>query len=184
MYSGNMGLGHRFTEFLRAVKESGPDYEWRFHGGGKRRHEIENFLRRHPGLPISLGPYISRENLARHLKSAEVHLLSLEPTWNGTMVPSKLAAIFSVGRPVIFVGSPDCSIGQWIIESGGGWVVPPDNAAAMDAALSEALLPSVRLAKGKSAKGFADRFFDRSRNSGRIASIFSEAAGSTCEAAR
>ncbi len=183
MYSGNMGLGHRFTEFLRAARESGPDYEWRFNGGGRRRPEIEDFLRRYPGLPINLGPYISRENLAKHLGSADVHLLSLEPTWNGTMVPSKLAAIFSAGRPVIFVGSADCSIGQWIIESGGGWVVPPDNAAEMNAALREALLPSVRLCKGKSARGFAECFFNRSRNSGRIASIFSEAAGSTCEPA-
>lgn len=171
MYSGNMGLGHRFGEFLSAATTSGPGYEWRFNGDGRRRPEIETSIRQFPDAPIRLGPYIQRELLAQHLASADVHLVSLEPCWNGTMVPSKLPAIFSIGRPVIFVGSPECSIGQWILESGAGWVVPPDDDAAMQSALQEAALPSIRATKGKSARLFASRFFDRVTNSTKIARI-------------
>ena len=41
LYSGNMGLGHRFTEFLTAARQLGPaGPRWVFSGGGKRRSEV------------------------------------------------------------------------------------------------------------------------------------------------
>ena len=56
LYSGNMGLGHRFGEFLAAAERlgsSGP--RWVFAGGGKRRAEVEAFARAHPQARIGVG---------------------------------------------------------------------------------------------------------------------------------
>lgn len=173
MYSGNMGLGHRFGEFLEAAVTSGPGFRWRFNGDGKRRAEIEEFAARHPDAPIELGAYVPRSALAAHLASADVHLASLEPAWDGTMVPSKLQGIFAIGRPVLFVGSTTCSMGQWILQSGGGWVVEPGNASAMREALEEVRDPRIRATKGEAARIYSFWYFNRRFNAGRIAAHLS-----------
>jgi colanic acid biosynthesis glycosyl transferase WcaI len=171
MYSGNMGLGHRFGEFLEAATAAGDGFDWRFHGQGKRRVEIEKFLEENPEAPVSLGEYVPREDLAAHLAAADVHLASLDPVWDGTMVPSKLQGIFSIGRPVIFVGSETCAMGAWILESGGGWVVSPDDADGMGRALAEASDFVIRDRKGRAARDFAEEHFDSSVNVARIAKL-------------
>ena len=182
MYSGNMGLGHRFSEILEVVRryfmaedgmpapgEAAPRIRVVFYGAGKRRREIENFIREHPGAPVELHDYVSRDLLAVHLRSADVHLASLESGWEGTMVPSKLQGIFAVGRPVIFVGSENSSIGEWILESSGGWVVAPGDHQALYRAILEAALPDACTSRGRAAGDFARQYFDRHLNSGKVA---------------
>lgn len=158
MYSGNMGLGHRFDEFIQAARAGVPGIRFVFSGGGKRREEVEQCSE------IELLDYVSRDHLSRHLSSADVHLVSQEPSWDGTMVPSKLQGIFTLGRPVIFVGSETSTIGRWVLESGGGWVVSPDDHAGLSSALSETLDKELRESKGSAARAFARKHFDRNTN--------------------
>jgi hypothetical protein len=171
MYSGNMGLGHRFGEVLGASIRWGQKIEWHFTGNGSRRKEIEDHIAAHPDLPIHLGPYVDAAKLREHLQSADVHLVSLEPKWDGTMVPSKLQGIFAVGRPVIFIGSRDNSLASWLLESGGGWIVEPDDHQAMDAALKEARDRAACETKGLAARNFANTHFNRSINPTRVAAL-------------
>ena len=174
MYSGNMGLGHRFGEFLEVAANAGPQFQWKFHGGGKRRVEVERFLKVHPEAPVTLGDYVPREELSAHLAAADVHLASLDPVWDGTMVPSKLQGIFAIGRPVIFVGSEDCAMGSWIRESNGGWVVPPEDLESLEKALHESLIVKNREEKGRNARKYAERHFQAKRNAARIARYLSQ----------
>lgn len=171
MYSGNMGLGHRFGEVLSASVRWGQRIEWHFTGEGSHRREIEQHIAAHPELPIQLGAYVDATQLRAHLQSADVHLVSLEPNWDGTMVPSKLQGIFAVGRPVIFIGSRENSLASWIAESGGGWIVEPDDQLAMDAALNDAQDRAVCEAKGRAARIFADSHFNRFHNQSRVAAL-------------
>ena len=90
------------------------------------------------------------------------------------MVPSKLQGIFAAGRPVIFIGSRHSSIGRWIVESGGGWVVPPDDPAALDAAVMEAVDPADRARRAAAARDFAGQHFDRQRNARETARVLAE----------
>ena len=173
MYSGNMGLGHRFGEFLEAASVAGEGFVWKFHGRGKRRPEIERFCQDNPGAPVTVGDYVPQDQLAEHLAGADVHLASLDPAWDGTMVPSKLQGIFSMGRPVIFVGSDTCSIGHWILESDGGWVVPPGDLSSLLAALNEAANPAVRVRKGQNALAFSKRRFCGETNASKISELLS-----------
>jgi len=188
MYSGNIGLGHRFGEILK-VAEGGADVEIRsdeadplsiqnlsknrfvFYGGGKRREEIRDFIRKHPGGPVELHDYVAAEMLDAHLRSADVHLVSLDAAWTGTMVPSKLQGVFAAERPVIFIGSAGSSIGRWVSESGGGWVVESADVAALAAAIEEAGNPQESARRGRAAKLFADLNFDRKTNVARVAEI-------------
>jgi glycosyltransferase involved in cell wall biosynthesis len=204
MYSGNMGLGHRFGEVLEVVRRgeeelsvvgcqlsekilSGAEarqttdnrqpttlqkHRFVFYGGGKRRGEIEAFMAAHPEAPVELHDYAPAEELSAHLMTADVHLVSLEPAWTGTMVPSKLQGIFAVGRPVVFVGSAESSIGRWVEESGGGWVVAAGDVAGLRAALEEVRDPEVRRTRGEAAARFAQKCFDRETNVKRVVEVF------------
>lgn len=182
MYSGNMGLGHRFSEILGVIRgyfmadggargdeEKRPRIRVVFYGAGKRRREIEDFIRDHPGAPVELHDYVPRHLLAAHLRSADLHLASLQAGWEGTMVPSKLQGIFAVGRPVLFVGTESSSIGRWIKESRGGWVVAPGDTEAMYGAILEAALPGTCEIRGRAAGEFARCHFDREVNASKVA---------------
>lgn len=174
LYSGNMGLGHRFTDFLEATLVAGPGFEWRFCGGGPRRREIEEFLRMHPQAPVVLSDYVPRAALSRHLASADIHLASLEPSWDGTMVPSKLQGIFASGRPVLLVGSRTSAMGRWVLESDAGWVVAPGDRSAIQAALKEAADVQIRLAKGRAAFRFASTFFNQEVNVTTVSALLAD----------
>ena len=123
----------------------------------------------HPEAPVELHDYAPAEILAEHLRSADVHLASLDEKWTGTMVPSKLQGIFGAARPLIFIGDARSSIGRWVAESGGGWVVAPGDVKALERAIEEARDPGVRESRGRAAKAFAGANFDKPNNARRVA---------------
>jgi glycosyltransferase involved in cell wall biosynthesis len=172
LYSGNMGLGHRFGEFLEAARRlgrTGP--RWVFSGGGKRRSEIEAFARSHPEARIEFLGYVPQARLGEHLGSADAHLASLDSAWQGLMVPSKIQASFAAGRPVLFVGGRQCETAAWIQESGGGWIVDQDDLEGLLKAIGQALNPDERRRRGQAAFQFALKNFRMSENCARIAEL-------------
>lgn len=171
MYSGNMGLGHRFGEFLAVARDWQPECRarWVFSGAGKRRDEIEQETEKLDCTEI-MG-YCDRSQLQAHLCSADVHLASLDEDWSGCMIPSKVQNIFAVGKPVVFVGGTRSVIAQWIRESGGGWLVPEGDVEALRKAVAEAMDPEERVRRGRQARLFAEAHFDVEINSTRICDL-------------
>lgn len=169
MYSGNMGLGHRFQEFLDAAMRlgaSGP--RWIFAGGGKRRAEVEQFAQTNPEARIEMLDYVPHDQLNAHLCSADVHLASMASTWQGLMVPSKLQGSFAVGRPVLYVGSRQCETAAWIEQSGGGWIVPENDIDGLLTAVTQASDPQQVRDRGMAAWRFAQTHFQMTNNCARI----------------
>lgn len=176
MYSGNMGLGHSFDEFLEAARRLGAEGPlWAFVGGGHRRKEIERHAATHPETRLQLLPYVPREKLREGLSAADVHLVSLRSTWQGLIVPSKIAAAFSVGRPVIFVGPPENEAAQWIEESGGGWLVREGDVDGLLTAVTQASDRIERVRRAEAALAYAREHFDPQRNCDRIARLLEHA---------
>lgn len=172
LYSGNMGLGHRFGEFLEAARRlgvSGP--RWVFAGGGKRKAEVEAVAMSIPESRIDFLGYVPHDKLRAHLCAAEVHLVSLDSAWQGFMVPSKLQGSFAVGRPVIYVGSRKCETAVWILESGGGWVVDENDVEGLLKAIQQALDPVERRTRGQAALKFARQNFQTSVTCARMAQL-------------
>ena len=172
LYSGNMGLGHRFGEFLETARRfggSGP--RWVFSGGGKRRSEVESFAKSHPEARIEFLDYVPQPQLRAHLAAADLHLASLDRAWQGVIVPSKLQASFAAGRPVLFVGGNCSETADWIQASGGGWVVEENDLDALFAAVTQALNPEERHRRGQAALIFAQQNFRMSENCAGIARV-------------
>ena len=176
MYSGNMGLGHRFQEFLNAADRLGPVGPlWVFAGGGKRRAEVETFAKAHPHARITMLPYAPREQLRESLCAADVHLVSQDSAWQGLIVPSKLQSIFAVGRPVVFVGSRDNEIANWIEKSGAGWIAPENDVDVLIAAVRDAGDITERTKRGLAAQQFAEAWFQADASCTRIVQLLESA---------
>jgi glycosyltransferase involved in cell wall biosynthesis len=176
MYSGNMGLGHRFDEFLEVARRlhAHPRLRWVFAGGGKRIADIRAFAAQHPDLRLEILPYAPPAELAEHLASADVHLASLDSRWQGGIVPSKLQNAFAVGRPVIFVGATTSGMAHWIEDAQGGWVVKENDIAALEAAVTAAANSTERLRRGEAAQRYARTHFNHATNGGRICALIEE----------
>jgi len=177
LYSGNLGLGHRFGEFIEAARRLGPDGpRWVFSGTGARRPEVERVASDSDSTArIELAPPVARAEHAALLQSAQVHLASLSADWQGIIVPSKVIASFCVGRPVIFVGGRDNEAADWIRESGGGWHVEEGDVEGLLAAIQEAS-PDERSRRGAAARRFAETHFDRRAGAERVCVALEDAA--------
>src|SRR5262249_34167717 len=62
-------------------------------------------------------------SLAESLSASDVHLVSLRPTLEGLIVPSKFYGIAAAGRPSIFIGDKDGEIARLIARIGCGFTV-------------------------------------------------------------
>lgn len=177
MYSGNLGLGHRFGEFLSAAERSSAetDLRWVFAGDGRRRPEVERFCRQHPRARVTLLPHVPGGQLREHLCSADVHLISLDSRWRGCIVPSKIQSVFAVGKPVILVGDTEGVAARWIEQCGAGWVVGEGDVAGLLAAVAASRDRAERERRGRAAAAFARQHFDRARNCARMCETLEEA---------
>jgi glycosyltransferase involved in cell wall biosynthesis len=139
LYSGNLGLAHRFDAVIaaaRAIAPVRPDVLFLFVGDGPRLAEVKRLA---TGLPnVRFLPYQPREALAALYNAADVHLVTLRDEVAGLLVPSKYSAALAAARPVLLVGGTETTIAREIEDEGLGWVCPHEPEAVIEA-LKEAL---------------------------------------------
>jgi colanic acid biosynthesis glycosyl transferase WcaI len=113
-YSGNMGRAHDFDALLAAAATLREDDRVRFLliGDGNRRAALERDIAARALANVILKPYQPRERLAESLTVPDCHIVSLRPSLEGLIVPSKLYSSLAAGRPVIFIGSLDGEVAR------------------------------------------------------------------------
>jgi glycosyltransferase involved in cell wall biosynthesis len=122
LYSGNFGRAHSFTELLTIAREMRDvDAHFSFGIRGNRLAEVQRAITPEDHN-VSVAPFAPAEELEARLSCADIHVVSLRPEWSGTVVPSKFFGALAAGRPVLFIGSEQCSIAQLIRQYGLGWV--------------------------------------------------------------
>ncbi len=164
MYSGNMGLGHRFETILEAARLLAPveKIHFVFIGDGAKKPQIDAFRRTHNLKNIMMLPYQPRERLRETLSAGDIHLISLDAKIQGLIVPSKLAGILAVGRPVVFLGGQQNSIAAAILQGQCGHVIPEGDVDRLQEIIRRFIgNPEHRLQLGKSARNLFDREYDR-----------------------
>ena len=164
MYSGNMGLGHRFETILEAARLLAPvdTVHFVFIGDGAKKPQIDAFRRAHNLKNIMMLPYQPRERLRETLSAGDIHLISLDAKVQGFIVPSKLAGILAVGRPVVFLGSEQNSIAAAILQEQCGYVIPEGDVNQLQEIIRRFIKnPEHRLRLGEAARNLFERKYDR-----------------------
>ncbi len=141
MYSGNMGIGHPLEDFLEAYDtlasgEADPGFDLYMIGGGNRKREVEQFIESEKPDHLLLLPYQPFDVLNQSLSAGDVHLISQASNMTGAFIPSKVYGIMSVGRPFIFVGPEDATVGRIANEGPCGIVVPPGDIESLCSAFT------------------------------------------------
>lgn len=134
-YSGNLGRAHEFDTIAGAMQQLRGDESVKFVVIGSGA-QLERLRAAAPPNALFL-PYQPRERLRESLSAADVHLVTLQPSVEGLIVPSKLYGILASGRAVIFIGDPDGEVADVIRRHECGAVVAPGDAAALADALRE-----------------------------------------------
>ncbi len=107
-YSGNMGIAHEFEAIIDAAEILRDDPLIRFLiiGGGFRIPFLQNeTVRRGLQDNIIFKPYQPNEQLSQSLGAANIHLVSLRPSMEGLILPSKFYGIAAAARPTLFIGN-------------------------------------------------------------------------------
>lgn len=127
MYSGNMGLGHRFETILLAAERLADDarVSFRFVGGGVRLGELRNEVARRNLRSVAFEPYRRLDSLAHSLCRGDIHLVTQRSETLGLIVPSKVYGILAVGRPVAFIGPAESHVARLIERADCGVVIGP-----------------------------------------------------------
>lgn len=107
------------------------------------------------GLPnVHFLPLQPVEELGELLGMADIHLLTQSPAAQDLVMPSKLAGMLASGRPVVGTCNRDTEIAAVVGEF--GLVTPPNDAAALAAAIEElASQPERRARMGAGARRYA-----------------------------
>lgn len=174
MYSGNFGLAHDVETFLEAAALLRDDDRIRFAfvGGGKRKAEVEEFVRERSLTNCTLADYQPRERLAELLAAADAHLVTMLPRWWGLVVPSKFFGVAGAGRPVLFIGPASSEIARLCEETGCGERVEPGDAPGLASRIRALAADPGRLRQmGRAGAAMAEREVSRRRCVGRVVSI-------------
>jgi colanic acid biosynthesis glycosyl transferase WcaI len=189
VYAGNLGRAHDVDTILeamtilndRAAKASTRDIArhilFIFVGAGAQRARLEREVRRRGITNVRLHPYQPRERLAETLSVADLHLVSLNPKFEGLVVPSKFYGIAAAARPTLFIGAPDGEIARLIDEARCGFTVSPGDAeAVVDRILQLAETPELCAELGARARAAFEQHWTKDRAVEQWQQVLTEAA--------
>jgi glycosyltransferase involved in cell wall biosynthesis len=125
-YSGNLGRAHEFQTLLDAAEilQSDAAIVFLMIGGGAGMTQLNRAVLERGLKNFRFLPYQPRESLGDCLAAADVHWVSLLPSLEGLIVPSKFYGILAAARPVIFIGDPDGELSRVIRAAQCGSAVP------------------------------------------------------------
>lgn len=163
-YSGNMGRAHEFDTILDAAEQlkEHEDILFLFVGHGPKRDEFEEQVGRRQLNNVIFKPYQSKEQLSFSLGLPHVHLISLLPSLEGLIVPSKFYGIAAAGRPTLYIGDADGEIPRILAQHQcGATVSVGDDDGVVAAILAMQKDTAWRQSMGENARQAFDTCFDR-----------------------
>jgi glycosyltransferase involved in cell wall biosynthesis len=136
-YSGNFGVGHDERSLFEAMRAMRDErwLRWVIVGGGTKKVDLDDFVRREKINNVVLRGYQPRDALGDLLALGDVHLVTMAAEFEGLMVPSKFYGVLAAGRPVIFVGPAASEVARVIAHERCGIIVPPGDGKALERAV-------------------------------------------------
>jgi putative colanic acid biosynthesis glycosyltransferase WcaI len=87
---------------------------------------------------VTLIERVSENDLNTLLAAADIWIIPYRRSMSGISVPSRLYNLLAIGRPVVALSESDAEHALMLSEHNAGWVVEPENVAALAAAISAA----------------------------------------------
>src|SRR5262249_25035559 len=115
-----------FGTILRAAEalRGRPDIVFLFIGAGHHLPSIEKQVRFLRLTNVVTKPYQPDSQLSESLSVPDLHLVCLQPTLEGLMVPCKFYGIAAAGRPTIYIGDVAGEIPAILRDADCGKAIP------------------------------------------------------------
>jgi colanic acid biosynthesis glycosyl transferase WcaI len=138
-YSGNLGRAHlpdQVAQLVQLTKHI-EGLTWLFIGGGAGIEVVRRAAGDSPNVLFK--PYQARDKLSESLSVPDLHLVSLDPSCEGIIVPSKLYGIRAADRPILFLGDSDGAVARELGRYRAGWVLNPQVPDGWEASVRAAM---------------------------------------------
>ena len=165
-------------EACARLRDRGVPFAARVHGDGPLRDALAAQIARLRLQPeVVLGEALPQEDVARAMRACHVFVMPCRQDRTGDMdgIPTVFMEAMSTGRPV--VSCPISGIPELVRDGETGLLVPPDQPAALAAALQRlAEDDALRLRLGERGRALVERQHDQRRNTHRLLELIRSAA--------
>lgn len=161
-YSGNLGRAHEFQTLIGAAEILGHDASIVFLmiGGGAGMEQLARLVSQRQLRNFLFLPYQPRDSLPDSLAASDIHWVSLRPSLEGLIVPSKFFGILAAERPIVFIGDPEGELARIIRSAECGCVVSVGDVGGLVEALQALKLdPAARARAGNNGhRRYCERY--------------------------
>ncbi|HEY8067154.1 MAG TPA: glycosyltransferase family 4 protein [Methylosinus sp.] len=196
-YSGNLGRAHEYRTLLDAAERlrGEADLLFLFIGGGYLASGLRAEVERRGLAPMfQFHPYQDAKLLPLSLTAANVHWISLQPTMEGLISPSKFYGVAAAGRGAIVIGDPKGEIASLVTRHDCGAAIACGDAVGLAALLRRSMRDPETIDRwGRNARALLDGEFGRRRSllqwetllaSLQLSSVDAHELDATCASAR
>ncbi len=159
--SGNLGFTHHprtVFEAARLLRDNG-DVHFLLSGWGVGWNELCALLAKEQLGNVTLLPPVPQKDLIEFLSAADVWVIPYRRNIAGVSIPSRLYNLLAIGRAIIVAAEPNAEAALVIEEEKIGWVVPPEEPAALADAIARAARDRADVAdKGRRAAVAAAKY--------------------------
>ncbi|WP_405580884.1 glycosyltransferase family 4 protein [Streptomyces sp. NBC_01190] len=173
LYSGALGAEQDLESLVGAARLD-PGLRVVLMGDGERRAELRTLA---GGLPnLDFPPSPDDTEYPDVLAAADVLLVAQRAALGGTGVPPELGAYLAAGRPVVAAVPAASATARELDRSGAGLVVPPEDPAALLAAIHALTADPARAAQlAANGPAYAEAHLSRAAGLARIDTLLAEA---------
>lgn len=174
MYSGNLGLTQRLSDFVEAAALLADDsrIHFAFVGRGALEAELRADVATRRLTNVSFFDYQPRESLGVSLSAADLHLVPLTESLAACLMPSKLYGILAAGRPCLTNAPAGTELHRLVCEEEVGFAVPSGSVSELAGAIREAAADPQRLQRmNERSRRLAETCFSRELSISKFGSL-------------
>jgi glycosyltransferase involved in cell wall biosynthesis len=145
-------------EAARLLRDNG-DIHFLLSGWGVGWNELSELQAKEQLANVTLLPPVPQHDLIDFLSAADIWVIPYRRNIAGVSIPSRLYNLLAIGRAIIVAAEPGAEAALVISEEKIGWVVPPEEPAALADVIARAAKDRADVAdKGRRAAAAAAKY--------------------------